>query len=257
MSSIRRGTAIDACVTAHDRRVYVQDESDWIVELIHSDGKWSQGERLVEAAPGAGFSAVWWDQLGAANSELDLYYVSKDFILSEMCWRKEKGWWKGSLATKSLRLNPQSHIAARVQQTSSTFKTALRLHVVFQMEDNRICHSSYESEWKLSKQDLGYGLPGTSLTSPDHKFQNRASYQPRVFYVKPDGKAAELCADGSGGWWTGNFSTEISEGSKMGGCFDVSGDYVYVYVQNKEDASKIDEWRGGKWKIINSLTLNA
>lgn len=65
-----KGTAIDVCITAYDRRVYVQDESNWIVEFICSDGKWSEGKRLVEAAPGAGFSAVWWDQLGIANSEV-------------------------------------------------------------------------------------------------------------------------------------------------------------------------------------------
>lgn len=78
-------------------------------------------------------------------------------------------------------------------------------------------------------------------------------YMPRLFYVKPDGMAAEHCADGYGGWWSGNFSTEISEGSRLGACLDAKQDDVYVYVQSKDNPSKITEWRGGKWKVTNVL----
>ena len=63
-------------MTSEDRRVYMQDEDDYIVEFIYKDGQWNSGTQIVQAAPGAGIAAVWWDQLGRASSGVRISRLS-------------------------------------------------------------------------------------------------------------------------------------------------------------------------------------
>ncbi|KAK8110216.1 uncharacterized protein PG998_006673 [Apiospora kogelbergensis] len=197
---IRAGTALDGCVTSEDRRVYMQDEDDYIIEFIYKDGQWNSGTQIVQAAPGAGIAAVWWDQLGRASSGICLYYLNKDFVLCEknLDLYKENKWYDGGLVNKGWKLYPTSQISAKIQQMSRTHKTDLRMFVVGQMEDGTIQAYLYRGgEWSLVKGwDFGKGHPGTCLTVCEHKYENR------VFYQAPDLRIVEMTPPSSTGAWT-------------------------------------------------------